>query len=77
MPDPTETQQPNLIFYEVLTGELETGGQILVQIFRLPNGTISLAQLATRLNKWETWGKPIRLEHMGTHPTRPDPRGTA
>lgn len=67
-----QEQNPNLIYYEVLTGELETGTQLLVQIFRLPNGTISLAQMAVRMNRWETWGKPIRLEHMGTHPTTRD-----
>lgn len=68
MPDQEETSQPpNLIFYEVLTGTMETGAQVLVQVFRRPDGTISLAQLALRGNNWETWGKPIRLEHMGTH----------
>lgn len=72
MPEPTENQQPNLIFYEVLTGEFDAGLQVLVQIFRKPDGTISLAQLATRLKRWETWGTPIRLEHVGTHPTPTD-----
>lgn len=70
MADQQETNQPpNLIFYEVLTGTLDTGAQVLVQVFRQPDGTISLAQMAFRGDKWETWGKPIRLEHMGTHPT--------
>jgi hypothetical protein len=64
-----KNQPPNLIFYEVLTGVLDTGAQVLVQVFRRPDGTISLAQMAFRGDKWETWGKPIRLEHMGTHPT--------
>ena len=40
MPEPTENQQPNLIFYEVLTGEFDAGLQVLVQIFRKPDGTI-------------------------------------
>ena len=63
-----QNQPPNLIFYEVLTGSMNTGAQVLVQVFRRPDGTISLAQLALRGNNWETWGKPIRLEHMGTYP---------
>ena len=70
MPDKEKkNQRPNLIFYEVLTGTFDTGAQVLVQVFRRPDGTISLAQMAFRGNNWETWGKPIRLEHMGTHPT--------
>ena len=70
MADQEETNQPpNLIFYEVLTGTMETGAQVLVQVFRQPDGTISLAQLALRGKSWEMWGKPIRLEHKGTHPT--------
>ena len=70
MADQQETNQPpNLISYEVLTGTLDTGAQVLVQVFRLPDGTISLAQMAFRGDKWETWAKPIRLEHMGTHST--------
>ena len=70
MADQQETNQPpNLIFYEVLTGTLDTGAHVLVQVFRRPDGTISLAQMAFRGDKWETWGKPIRLEHVGTHPT--------
>ena len=70
MPEEQETNQaPNLIFYEVLTGELDTGAEIMVQLFRLPNGKITLAQFALRGNRWETWGIPHRLQHMGTHPT--------
>lgn len=70
MPEPIEqTQTPNLIFYEVLTGTLDTGQQVLVQIFRKPDGTMALAQLAFRGNTWETWGIPTRLEHISTTPT--------
>lgn len=64
-PNPT----PNLIFYEVLTGSLETGQQVLVQIFRKPDGTMTLAQLAFRAHSWESWGVPIRLSHISTTPT--------
>ena len=71
MPEPTEeTQTPNLIFYEVLTGTLDSGHQVLVQIFRKPDGTMSLAQLAFRGDKWQTWGVPVRLEHISTTPTQ-------
>lgn len=69
MADQQETNQPpNLIFYEVLTGVMDTGAEVLVQVFRKPDGKITLAQLAFRGNKWDTWGVPIRLEHTGTHP---------
>ena len=69
MADQQETNQPpNLIFYEVLTGTMETGAQVLVQVFRRPDGTINLAQMALRGNNWETWGKPIRLDHISTTP---------
>jgi hypothetical protein len=62
-------QPPNLIFYEVLTGKLDTGAEIMVQLFRKPDGTITLAQFALRKDRWETWGVPHRLNHMGVHPT--------
>ena len=60
--------KPNLIFYEVLTGNLPTGQEGLVQIFRQPDGRITLAQLAFRAQRWETWGIPTRLEHVSTTP---------
>lgn len=66
-PEPNQT--PNLIFYEVLTGTLETGQQVLVQIFRKPDGTMTLAQLAFRGYSWESWGIPVRLSHISTTPT--------
>lgn len=73
MPPEEQNQTPNLIFYEVLTGTLDTGQNVLVQIFRKPNGTISLAQLAFRGNQWETWGVPIRLQHVSTTPNEDKP----
>jgi hypothetical protein len=70
VPNQTENNQPpNLIFYEVLTGQLDTGAEIMVQLFRKPDGTITLAQFALRKDRWETWGAPFRLNHMGVHPT--------
>jgi len=69
-PDTVEPDQtPNLIYYEVLTGELDTGMQLLIQLFRLPNGTIQLGQFSLRSSRWDTWGPPTRLEHKGVHPT--------
>lgn len=73
MPQEEQNQTPNLIFYEVLTGTLDTGQNVLVQIFRKPNGSISLAQLAFRGNQWETWGVPIRLQHVSTTPNEDKP----
>ena len=65
----TSEEKPNLIFYEVLTGNLDTGHEIMVQIFRHPDGRISLAQFAFRADRWATWGAPHRLSHMSTTPT--------
>lgn len=59
-------EQPNLVFYEVLTGTLDTGQHVLVQVFRKPDGKITLEQLAFRAHNWETWGVPVRLTHMST-----------
>ncbi len=64
-----ETPPPNLVFYEVLTGTLDTGMQVMVQLFRQPDGRITLAQMAFRQATWETWGAPVRLQHMGTTDT--------
>lgn len=66
MPEPEQQPKPNLVFYEVLTGTLDTGMQVLVQVFRQPDGRISLAQLAFRAHTWQTWGPPTRLQHMST-----------
>jgi hypothetical protein len=67
---PEQNPTPNLIFYEVLVGTLDTGQHVLVQIFRKPDGKITLAQLAFRGNQWETWGVPTRLEHLSSTPTQ-------
>lgn len=70
MAEQQETPQPpNVIFYEVLTGTLDTGQEVLVQIFRRPNGTITLAQIAFRAERWQTWSAPTRLNFEGSHPT--------
>ena len=66
MPDPEQQPKPNLVFYEVLTGTLDTGMQVLVQVFRQADGRITLAQLAFRAETWQTWGPPTRLQHMST-----------
>jgi hypothetical protein len=66
---PEQNQTPNLIFYEVLTGQLDTGQEVLVQIFRKPDGKITLAQLAFRADSWQSWGVPIRLQHISSTPT--------
>lgn len=62
-------EKPNLIFYEVLTGTLDTGQQIMVQVFRRPDGKITLSQVAFRSDKWQSWGVPVRLEHISTTPS--------
>ena len=73
-PDTVEPDQPpNLVFYEVLTGELDTGMQLLIQLFRLPDGTIKLGQFSLRSDRWATWGPPSRLTHKGVHPTVSEP----
>jgi hypothetical protein len=66
VPESDQQPKPNIVFYEVLTGTLDTGMEVLVQVFREPDGRISLAQLAFRAHKWQTWGPPTRLEHMTT-----------
>jgi hypothetical protein len=73
VPQEEQNQTPNLVFYEVLTGTLDTGINVLVQLFRKPDGTISLAQMAFRTHQWETWGTPIRLQHVSTTPNEDKP----
>jgi hypothetical protein len=56
------TDLPTVI-YEPLVGHLDTGQQVLVQIFRDPTtGQITDAQLAFRSASWDTWGIPIVLK---------------
>ena len=56
------TDLPTVI-YEPLLGHLDTGQQVLVQIFRDPaTGQITDAQLAFRSASWDTWGIPIALK---------------
>ena len=69
MPLQENPTPPNLVFYEVLTGTLDTGIQVMVQLFRQPDGKITLAQVAFRKDSWERWGVPVRLQQMGTYDT--------
>jgi len=67
------SDKPNLIFYEVLTGKLESGHQIMVQLFRRPDGTIALAQFALRRFSGDSWGIPQRLQFMSSTAAEKDP----
>jgi hypothetical protein len=54
---------PVVIFYEVFTGTMPDGRQVMVQIFRKKGEDRSmLAQLAFRADTWATWGPPVRLD---------------
>lgn len=70
MTDTNQQDKPNLIFYEVLTGELETGHQIMVQIFRRPDGSITLAQFALRTYTMDSWGVPQKLSFISSTPDK-------
>jgi hypothetical protein len=49
--------------YEVYTGELENGQQILVQIFREPiEGRVLHSQIAFKTVTGDSWSPPIQLE---------------
>ena len=49
--------------YEVYTGELPNGQQILVQIFREPiEGRVLHSQIAFKTVTGDSWSPPIQLE---------------
>lgn len=55
--------EPVVIFYEVFTGTMPDGRQVMVQTFRKKGEDRSMiAQLAFRDNAWATWGPPVRLD---------------
>jgi len=69
----SETQQATIVLYEVFTGTLEDGRQVMVQVFRRQGDDKSMfAQLAFRNDSWQSWGPPVRLDdrHQLTE-TRP------
>lgn len=60
----TEPQQAaTIVLYEVFTGTLEDGRQVMVQVFRTQGVDKSMfAQLAFRDHTGQSWGPPIRLD---------------
>lgn len=62
---------PNLIYYEVLTCTLDSGLEVLVQIFRRDDGSVRMAQIAFRNETWDAWGKPTQLTSRGTRKPMP------
>lgn len=52
-----------VILYEVFTGTMPDGRQVMVQVFRRQGQDKSMvAQLAFRDHNAQTWGPPIRLD---------------
>lgn len=63
MSEPTPTTQAVIILYEVFTGIMPDGQQVMVQTFRKSGEDKSMmSQIAFRKDTWQTWGAPIRLE---------------
>lgn len=62
MTNPPEVD-PVIVFYEVMTGTMPDGRQVMVQLFRR-QGTdrTMVAQVAFRDHPHHTWGPPVRLE---------------
>jgi hypothetical protein len=58
-----DDNHPVIILYEVFTGTLPDGTQVMVQTFRKKGTEESmLAQVAFRKSTWESWGPPTRLD---------------
>lgn len=65
MSEPTPTTQAVIILYEVFTGIMPDGRQVMVQTFRESGEDKSLmSQIAFRKDTWQSWGPPIRLDQM-------------
>jgi hypothetical protein len=63
----------DVIFYEVFTGSLPDGTEVLVQLFRKQHEDRShSAQIAFRRDTWSTWGVPTQLTHRSTTPNKGD-----
>lgn len=61
----------DVILYEVFTGTMPDGTEILVQLFRPQGQDKSQAcQIAFRQQSWDRWGVPIQLDHRSVTPTR-------
>jgi hypothetical protein len=62
-----------IIYYEVFTGVMPDGTEVMVQAFRQQGADRThSAQIAFRRDTWSTWGVPIQLEHRSTTPTKGD-----
>lgn len=60
----------DVILYEVFTGTMPDGTEILVQLFRPQGQDKSQAcQIAFRQQSWDRWGVPIQLDHRSVTPT--------
>ena len=59
----SEPQQATIVLYEVFTGTLEDGRQVMVQVFRRQGQDKSIfAQLAFRDHSGQSWAPPVRLD---------------
>ena len=59
----SEKPETVVIFYEVFSGTLPDGQQVMVQLFRKKGEDRSMvAQVAFRRDKWQTWSAPTRLD---------------
>lgn len=64
MSESNEPAQAVVILYEVFSGTLPDGKQIMLQVFRRQGQDKSMvAQVAFRDHTWQTWGVPVRLEN--------------
>lgn len=61
----------DIILYEVFTGQMPDGTEVMVQLFRPQGQDKSQAcQIAFRQQSWDRWGVPVYLEHRSVTPTR-------
>jgi hypothetical protein len=59
----SEPQQATIVLYEVFTGTLEDGRQVMVQVFRKQGQDKSMfAQLAFRDHSGQSWSPPVRFD---------------
>lgn len=61
----------DVILYEVFTGHLSDGTEIMVQLFRPQGHDRSQAcQFAVRFKDCDSWTVPVQLEHRGVNLTK-------
>lgn len=60
----------DVILYEVFTGTMPDGTEVMVQLFRPQGQDRSQAcQIAFRQQTWDRWGVPTHLTHRSVTPT--------